>query len=82
MMRMWFSPRQVDTAQENSVSSPREPHQANLALELPAVDALHDFVGKDFSSIQKPHAMPGEIGTGFFPVPLEFQFQASDGLSL
>jgi hypothetical protein len=79
---MWFLPRQVDTAQENSVSSPREPNQANLALELPVVDALHDFVGKDFSSIPKSHAMPGEIVTGFFPVPLQFQLQASDGLSL
>jgi hypothetical protein len=79
---MRFSPRQANTAQFNSVSSPTEPYQANLAVDLPAVDPLRDFVGKDFGSSQKPHAMSGEVGSGFFPVPLEFQFQAPDGLSL
>jgi hypothetical protein len=66
----------------NICINPAQGNPANLPLVFAIVDPLQDCVGEDFGSGQKRDAMPGEVGSGFLVVPLEFQFHASRCLSL
>jgi hypothetical protein len=56
---------------------PAERNKTNLSVVFPVVDPLQYLVGKNFGSGQERDAMFGKVGSGFFFVPLEFQFHAS-----
>ena len=59
-----------------------ERDKTNLSVVFPVVDPLQYLVGKNFGSGQERDAMFGEVGSGFFFVPLEFQFPASHHLNI